>query len=133
MTRAADLARIHIAKKALGFDDETYRAVLERITGETSSKNLSPAARAKLITEFYRFGWSNPVKTFKLSQKSYVRKIYALWGALKRDGIWREKSPASLHHFAKKITGCDNLEWLTYPEASKVIEALKSMQNRATP
>lgn len=37
--RSPLLAKIHIARKDLGLDEDTYRAVLIRITGKRSAKS----------------------------------------------------------------------------------------------
>lgn len=40
--RAVNLAKIHIAKAQLGMDDDTYRALLARVAGVRSAKDLGP-------------------------------------------------------------------------------------------
>ncbi len=131
VTRNASLAKIHIAKEQLCLDDDTYRDVLERVTGKRSSSGMTETARGLVIAEFKRMGWSGGFGTIKKSQKGYVRKVYALWGDLKRSGIWREDGVKSLRAFVKKMTDCDDPEWMTYAQASRVIEALKKMKARA--
>jgi len=140
MSRNPLLAQIHIAKKELGLDDDVYRAVLARVTGKTSSSAMSDAERRKVIAEFKRQGFVPKGRTGRArprSDKPYVRKVFALWGELKRKGIWRDPSPHSLRRFVKKMTasqyddGCDDPEWLTWPQASIVIEGLKKMKERA--
>lgn len=131
MSRNPLLAQIHIAKKELGLDDELYRDVLERVAGTRSSAGLSDDARKEILSEFRRMGWNNGKDDFKPSSKAYVRKIYAIWGELKKTGIWREKSRESLRRFIKGLTGIDDPEFLDYQTATKVIEALKKMKDRA--
>ncbi len=53
------LAKIHIAKKALGLDDDTYRAVLRKVGGVDSSKMLTPLGRAKVIKYMTDNGWED--------------------------------------------------------------------------
>ncbi len=130
MTTRALLAQIHIAQKELGLEDDAYRDVLERVTGERSCAGLPEPDLQNVISEFRRLGWKGFRNGRKRSKKAYVRKVFALWGDLKRKGIWREPSVESLRNFVKKMTGCDDPEWLTYDEASKVIEALKKMDTR---
>lgn len=133
MPRDPVLAQIHIAKKELRLDDATYRAVLSRVTGVSSSKDLDDRQRRKVIAELKRLGFK-PKSSFSrrpASSKPYVRKVFALWGELKRAGIWREADPASLRRFVKKLTGCEDPEWLEYGQASQVIEAMKKMKERA--
>jgi len=47
MSRSANLAKIHIAKKQLGMDDATYRAMLQSHGGVTSSKDLTLISAAR--------------------------------------------------------------------------------------
>lgn len=53
----SSLAKIHIAKAQLGMDDETYRAILARVAGVRSAKDLSPRQIGAVIAEFVRLGW----------------------------------------------------------------------------
>lgn len=132
MSRNPLLAQIHIAKKQLGLDDDLYRDVLERVTGARSSAGLSDAQRRVLIREFRRMGWKGGSAGRKKSDLPYVRKVFALWNELRREGIWRENDVSSLRRFVKKMTGCDDPEWLSWPQASIVIESLKKMKERAS-
>ena len=50
--RRALLAKVHVAKKVLGLDDDTYRAVLLRVAGETSAAKCSDAQLVALVKEF---------------------------------------------------------------------------------
>ena len=47
--RRADLAAIHIAKKALGMDDDSYRDVMFTVAGVRSSANMDFAARKRFL------------------------------------------------------------------------------------
>lgn len=62
-TRARDLKLIHAAARQLAWDEDTYRAVLERVTGKTSAADLNPRQRKQVLDEFSRLGWQ--VKTAK--------------------------------------------------------------------
>ena len=132
MSRDPQLAQIHIAKKQLGLDDETYRAVLMRVTRKVSSAAMNPAERSKVIAEMKRLGFKPRGKftARKASDKPYVRKVFALWGELKRKGLWRDPNPASLRAFVKKMTGVADPEWLSFAQATVVIEALKKIGER---
>ncbi|MGR3760913.1 gp16 family protein [Roseobacteraceae bacterium NS-SX3] len=134
MARDPLLAQIHIGRKELGLDDETYRDVLDRVTGQRSAGGLSETARKAVIAELKRLGFkpgrTTGARRRPASGKRYVRKVFAVWGELKRDGIWRDSSLQSLRKFVKRLTGCDDPEWLSFEQASKVIEALMQMQER---
>ncbi|PCI03870.1 MAG: hypothetical protein COB78_05815 [Hyphomicrobiales bacterium] len=125
------LARIHIAKKDLGLDDDTYRAVLVRVTGKSSAGDMSPKEHQAVIDEFINLNWKPGRRNWKAaSKKAYVRKIWAIWGDLKKRGIWKSKSRESLIAFVLDLTNRDDPEFLTAGEANKVIEALKAMERR---
>ena len=51
------LAKIHIAKKALCLSDDDYRDILERITGKRSSRDVALDQLPTLQREFRRLGW----------------------------------------------------------------------------
>ena len=139
MARDPLLAQIHIARKDLGLCDDVYRDVLERVTGSRSSAGLSDTKRKKVIREFRRMGWNggwrrrgSAAGTGRAhSHKGYIRKIFALWKEMQRLGVWRGGDVASLRAFVKKMTGCDDPEWLSEPQARNVIEALKKIKERA--
>ncbi len=58
-TRNLQLSKIHIAKKDLGLDDETYRALLGRVAGVRSAKDLTPRQIGAVLAEFARLGWAS--------------------------------------------------------------------------
>lgn len=55
------LAKIHIAKKELGLDDQTYRAIIKQYSenGEESSANLTMLGRARVIRHMVQHGWED--------------------------------------------------------------------------
>ncbi len=67
--RNAALGKIHIAKKALGLDDDTYRTLLARVAGVTSAKDLNPRQVSAVLAEFERLGWQ-PVAARKAGRKT---------------------------------------------------------------
>lgn len=128
-------AQIHIAKAQLRLDDEAYRAILKRTTGQASSSGLNDRQRRAALKEFRRLGFStrpkaNTDRYRPTSDKLYVRKIFAIWGELKRTGVWRDRRRISLLHFVEKMTGVADPDWLEEAQASDVIEALKAMKRR---
>jgi len=54
--RNAAMGKIHIAKKQLGMDDDTYRAMLLSIGGVKSSKDLSPEGIDKVVKHLESIG-----------------------------------------------------------------------------
>lgn len=129
-----DLAKIHIAKKALGLDDDTYRAILRRIGGVESSAQLDAAGRRALLAEFRSKGWKpkppRAAQTRTLASDPQSRLIRALWLTLHQAGKVRDPSERSLGHYVKRQTGVDRLDWLSVQQARTVIEALKGWAAR---
>ena len=119
--RRALIAKIHIAKKSLAMVDDSYRALMMRITGEASAKDCSDAQLIKLLDEFKRLGFAAPKRK---SDKPFVRMIYAIWGDLKP--FLSAPDDSALASFVRRQTGIDRPEWLDGKQAIKVTEALKS-------
>jgi hypothetical protein len=130
MTRAL-IAKVHIAKKELALADESYRAILERITGRASSKDCSERQLEQLIAEFKRLGWVPRKAANPPSAKPWVRKIYALWRDAGIVGAVDNASKAALRAFVKRQTGKSAPEFCSPSEANKVSEGLKAMIRRA--
>jgi phage gp16-like protein len=130
------IAKIHIAKKQLGLDDDTYRAALKVATGKTSCKGMSSAELDRVLAHFKAKGFKVRSKAKRaFSNKSYVRLIYALWASCHKLGEIQDGSKSALRSFVAKRTEQaghrrDDPEFLTYDEASPIIETLKSMEKR---
>ena len=131
--RAADLAKIHMAKKALGLSDDDYRALLARVGKVGSAADLDIAGRVRVLREFERLGWK-PAPTGqpkpRLCREPQARKIRALWLALYGAGVVRNADESALLTYVRRQGQVDRLEWLSVAAASKVIEALKQWCRR---
>jgi phage gp16-like protein len=124
------LAKIHIAKKQLGMQDDDYRALLERTTGKVTARLMTPHEHLKVIAEFERLGFrATPAKA---PRPAHVKYIYALWGELqKRNAVVRGPAGAkALRTFVKRQTGIAAPEFVTPAQAMPVTEALKSWIER---
>ena len=126
--RRAMLAKVHLAKKQLGLDDDAYRDVLRRVTGFPSSKTLAISALDAVLTEFKRLGFQPTQRP--ASDKAWVRKIYALWAELAP--LLDNATDETLRAFVRRQTktsrapkGIDQPEWLTAEDATKVIQGLE--------
>jgi phage gp16-like protein len=121
-------AKVQIARKELDLDEETYRAVLLRVTGKGSSTDCGPSELDALLKEFRRLGWQPKRAGRAPSDRAHVRKIFAIWGDLAphlEDG-----STAALRAFVRRQTGRDAPEFLDAKQASKVVEGLKAWRAR---
>jgi phage gp16-like protein len=136
MNRRSLLAMVHIAKKDIGLDDETYRAVLVNVSGgRDSAKDLTDDELGQVLDGFRLRGW-RPTRKGKAinrrSDKPYVRKVWAIWGEMHRAGLVKGEARAALRSFVTRMTGVTDPEWLDPKQGSVVIEALKQWRERAS-
>lgn len=127
------LAAIHTGKKALGLDDDTYRAMLARITGKQSAAVLSEKEREKVIEEMRRQGFRKALKpSQKVLEGRFAKKLQALWISAYNLGLISDRRDKALLAFVKRQTGIDHTRFLhNADDAFKVIEALKAWLSRA--
>ncbi|WP_375661346.1 regulatory protein GemA [Bartonella sp. CR127HXZ] len=122
------LAVLHMGKRALGLDDETYRALLYRLTGKQSAKDLDFLEKRLVVAEMKAFGFEPNVKRL---EGKYAKKLQALWIAGWNLGIIRDRSDKALLAFVKRQTGIDHIRFLRdNDDAGKAIEALKGWLQR---
>lgn len=125
------LAKVHIAKKELGLDDETYRLILENEVGKTSASKCTERQLIKVVEALKEKGWKNSQKKkFRSTKDRLKRKIYALWGELQNLGAVQSKDKTALDAFVKKHTGIDSVSFLDENPAIKIIEILKAWIER---
>lgn len=132
--RRSRLAKVHIAKKDLGLDDDTYRDLIERLFPPArSASQLSNAQLLDLIQHFKQSGWS-PTTKRKTSNRADIRLIYVLWRILREGGevkaskpdAWITEQTKSVH----KPDGVKNPDWLRDDEAQNLIERMKKWIRR---
>lgn len=122
------IAAIHVAKRDLGLDEETYRTMLLNVVGKDSLRDMTPAEHQKVITHMR--GKGAPSGRGKLAGP-YAAKLQALWISGWHLGVVRNKSDEALLAFVKGRTGIDHTRFLrNAADARKAVEALKSMLER---
>jgi len=129
----SSIAAIHVAKKSLGLDDDTYRAKLARITGKTSVKDMSEVERRQVLTVFRNDGFrpvEGKIRAKGLTGK-YAKKLQSLWIAAYNLGVVRDRRDEALLAFVKRQTGLDHTRFLHYADdARAAIEAMKGWLKR---
>ena len=127
---------LHVAKRELHLDDETYRAALMQATSKRSSKEMSVGELERTLNHFKKRGFVIKPKT-KQQHKLPVtamhpmdKKVRALWLEMYELGIVRDKSEHALSRYVKRVTGVDALNWTHKWQTSKVIESLKKWRSR---
>jgi len=142
--RRAMLAKVHLAAKELGLDDDARRDVIERVTGHRSSADCSDAQLDQLVAEFRRLGFKPRPATGapqtgaafrrpavpKPATSPIAMKARAMWKSLDNLGAVRNGSEAALEAFAKRQLHVDRLQWADQSQGYRLIEALKAMAER---
>lgn len=130
------VVKVKIACKELAIEDGDYRTMLQRLTGRTSATECTDAQLGLVLDELKAKGWKPRVAAKSKRPASpaahpLARKARALWISLHQLGEVRNPSEAALEAFAKRQLGVDRLRWAVPSEGAALIEALKSMAERA--
>ncbi len=121
-------AAIHVGKAQLGLDEDTYRDLLQLVTGKRSAKDMTPAEREKVLDEMRRRGFDQGrlKGRRKPLEGKYARKLQALWIAGWNLGIIRNRDDRALIEFVDGRTGIQHPRWLHHADdGKKAVEALK--------
>ena len=127
--RRSELAKIHMAKKDLGLDDDAYRDVLKNICGVDSAKHLDSQGRFKLLKHFANLGWgkTRPKYGRKPSVNSDKTALMGKLEALLADGRLPWSYADSM---AKRIFKVDKVGWLQAAQLHKLVAAMQISANR---
>ncbi len=122
--RSISLAKIHIAKTQLGLDDDTYRAVLRRVAGVSSAKELEPRQVGRVLAEFERLGWKPKAKPKgrarpnpAASRTTVMSKVEAMLAEAGR--AWEYADG-----MAAKMFKVERVEWLDDSQLYRLMQAL---------
>lgn len=131
---------IHVAKRDLQLEDDTYRAILQRI-GKVSSTSEMTVPNLMMVLEHmkksgFKVRTTKPTKakpSRPLAQDAESKKVRALWLFLHEIGIVKNPSEAALAAYVKRMTGVEALQWVDGLQAATLIEALKKWAMRKLP
>ncbi len=128
-----DYAKIHIALKELGLDDQNYRDILHWKFKAKSAKELNKRQVTVLLNFFKSKGWKAKAakQRGRMAADPQSRKIRALWITMHQDGLIKNPSEAALSKYVKRMTGVERLEWCAGYQKARVIEALKKWGERS--
>ena len=129
------LRAIHAKRRVLGYeaDEDAWRDILERVTGQRSAKGLTPKQAQAVCDELDRLGAgkapSSPART--RLEGPYAKKLQALWLLCWNLGLVESRKDEALAAFAVRQTGLGHASWVReHRDAVAVIEALKAMLER---
>lgn len=155
--RRAAVTKVQIARRELGLDDDDYRAILQRVTGRTSSTACTDAELGRVLDEFAAKGWKPKVvqggKAAPLRGRSgtiiiddpmaphrrrqpradhpSAKKARALWLSLWNLGEVDDPSETALEAMARRQLQVERLQWADQGLTYRLIEALKAWGERA--
>lgn len=137
----AAVVKVKIAVKELGIDDDTYRAMLARITGRTSATLCTDAQLGLVLDELKAKGWKPKAgprsapnaarRPRQAAQNPLALKARAMWISLHQLGVVHDPSEAALEAYGRRMLGVDRLQWLVPSQSNALIEGLKAMAERA--
>lgn len=124
--RTRELAAIHVAKKQLALDDETYRDMLWAVGRVRSAGELDQSGRSAVI-EHMRARGAKPAGNRRpkpaLSKAKLIAKIRAML-------IEADRTDAYADGMAKKMFGVARMEWCQDDQLHKMAAALVYDQRR---
>jgi len=115
---------IHVGKSSLNWDDDTYRSVLYRLTGKSSSARCTDAEGDKILSYMKEQGFEPTAKKkygakprVAASRQTVLNKIEALLA--ERDLPWAYAEQMANHMFKKHY-----IIWLDDTQLRKLMQAL---------
>lgn len=118
--RRADLAKIHLARKQLGMDEETYRDMLWTVARVRSAADLDAHGRRVVIEHLKRCGarFTRKRRIRPAGEKrDQLAKIQAFLAEARRPDSYADG-------MSKRMFGVEKVEWCTPEQLGKIIAAL---------
>lgn len=124
------MAKVHIAKKDLGFDDDVYRDVLWRVTGKRSCKGMSLAELEAVVKDMQASGFKVKAAKSKGKKPNVIKRRKALMGKIEAMLADMGLHWNYAHGMATSMFGIKRLEFLSDAQLYKVTQALSTYQIR---
>lgn len=131
MLYPSKLKLLHVAKKRLGFDDSSWRDLLEEVAGCRSTRDLDLAGFEAVMSRLKELGFESTHSAGPYGRRGgmatpdQVRLIHRLW----RDYTGTDDTKA-LDHWLEHSFGITSLRFANTDTTSKAITALKAMVAR---
>ena len=134
--RNRELAAIHVAKKALALDDDTYRDMLFMLARVRSAADLDHAGRRAVIEHLRNRGFTKAIRPAQAhdhgkkpqvpaDRQGLVDKLEAQLAASARPWNYARA-------MAKRMCKVDQLEWASAEQLRKIVAALEYDHRRRT-
>ncbi|SHG65451.1 Mu-like prophage protein gp16 [Pantoea sesami] len=140
MSRVSLIKLIHVARRALKLDDDTYRAALQHVTGKMSCRELKVEELEKVLKYLEEKGFRrtrnrSPVR--RQNEDDLKAKVRCIWQQMHKDGFIHDGSDTGLDAFVAKMTvktndgkGIASLSWCRGDNLLLVLESIKQWHLR---
>lgn len=133
--RDREIKLIHVGRRELQLDEETYRAMLQAVAGVDSAAKLDAMGRRAVLDHMKRKGFKvkgkpSTAPAGKNDADPQYRKIQALWSELARLGAVRVNTEAAIRVYIKRITGVNDYAFCNSSQVTRIIETLKKWRDR---
>lgn len=113
---------IQTGRRKLGLAEEEYRALLEGVSGKTSTKELTAYQLKEVLRRMREAG-------FHTATDPQLRKIRSLWFSMYDEGIVKSKTEQAISAYIRRITK-KAVNACGVKDLQRVIETLKQWIDR---
>ncbi|MFT7722240.1 MAG: regulatory protein GemA [Roseateles sp.] len=142
--RARLVKVIHVARRELAMDEDTYRLMLTNVGGADSTTAMDLRQLNAVLAHLKRKGFrvrraapAAPAAAARPDRRQAdapsARKVRALWLFLHRLGGVRDPSERALAAYVKRIAKVDDLHWADGQALHLLVESLKKWAMRYLP
>ncbi|MGE4526810.1 MAG: regulatory protein GemA [Rhodospirillaceae bacterium] len=125
-TRRKLIAAVHVAAKAHGLDEDTYRDKIALVT-DGGTRSASGCTDAQLRRVLDAINGAAAPSARRAASTPIARKARALWLSAYHLGLVSDPSESALRTWVKRQKGVDDPAWVRAGDADAVITALKQM------
>lgn len=129
-SRRADLAAIHIGKKALFWTEDEYRDLLWTVCQVRSAGDLDFAGRKRFLDHMRACGFKDTKPAGRAPLSPMQGKIWSLWQELADAGRIKERRMPGLDAWVHRQTGVHKMLWLNPQQQDQVVDHLKQWLKR---
>lgn len=138
-SRDREIKLIHVGRRELQLDEETYRAMLQAVAGVDSAAKLDDVGRQAVLDHMKRKGFKVKGKSKgkasmapagKGAADPQFLKIKALWSELAQLGAVRVNTEAAIRVYIKRIAGVNDYTFCNNTQVTCIIETLKKWRDR---
>ena len=124
-TRKKLLALIHMGKKELGMDENTYRRMLRHLTGKNSCKDMDVRELNYVLNYMVVTGGFKPGEKYANYEATMAERLkYDARRILGQN--WEKR----LRGLCRKLTGIEAVEWLHHQQLRQVWGVLRKIEKQ---